>query len=171
LPSYIYGWDQDKLETIVGRMMTTRRMTLATAESCTGGLIGHRITQVPGSSVYYLRGYVVYSNEAKVEMLGLDPKLIERKGAVSAEVAQALASQARLMAKADVAVSTTGIAGPTGGTPEKPVGLVHIGLADDQSTQSFKFQFHGSRESVKQRASQAALELLRRFCLQLPFKD
>lgn len=171
LPNYIYGWDQDRLETIVGRMMTTRRMTLATAESCTGGLISHRITQVSGSSVYYLRGYVVYSNEAKVEMLGLDPKLIERNGAVSAEVAQALAFQARLAAKADVAISTTGVAGPTGGSPEKPVGLVYIGIADDQSVQSFKFQFHGSRESVKQRASQAALELLRRFCLQLPFKD
>ncbi len=171
LPNFIYGWDQDKIETIVGRMLTTRRMTVATAESCTGGLISHRITQVPGSSVYYLRGYVVYSNEAKAEMLGVDPKLIQEKGAVSPEVAEALALQARLASKADVAISTTGIAGPTGGSAEKPVGLVYVGLSDDQSTQSFKFQLVGNRENVKSRASQAALELLRRFCLQLPFRD
>ncbi len=171
LPNFIYGWDQDGLETIVGRMLTTRQMTLATAESCTGGLISHRITQVPGSSHYFLRGYVVYGNEAKKDALQVDAQLIRKKGAVSLEAAEALAANVRKAAKADIGLSTTGIAGPTGGTPEKPVGLVYIGIADEQSAQAFEFRFTGNRDTVKKRASQAALELLRRHCLQLPPKD
>jgi len=171
LPNYIYGLDQDGLETIVGKLLTTRSLTLSTAESCTGGLISHRITLVPGSSNYFLRGSVVYSNEAKSEMLQVDPKLIQAKGAVSPEVAEALARQCRLLAKTDLGLSTTGIAGPTGATPEKPVGLVYIGLSDEQSTQVFKYQMFGNRESVKFRTSQAALELVRRYCLKLPLKD
>lgn len=171
LPNYIYGWDHDGIETIVGRMLTTRHMTLATAESCTGGLISHRITQVPGSSNYFLRGYVVYSNEAKEDALGVDPQVIQKKGAVSREVAEALAANVRRAAKADVGLSTTGIAGPTGGSVEKPVGLVYIGLSDEQATQAFEFRFTGNRESIQKRASQAALELLRRHCLQMPPRD
>jgi nicotinamide-nucleotide amidase len=171
LPNHIYGLDQDELETIVGKLLTTRSLTLATAESCTGGLIAHRITLVPGSSGYFLRGSVVYSNEAKSDMLKVDPKLIEAKGAVSPEVAEALARQCRLLAKADLGLSTTGIAGPTGGSPEKPVGLVYIALSDEQSTQVFKTQMFGNRESVKFRTSQAALEIVRRYCLGLPLQD
>ncbi len=171
LPNYIYGWNHDGLETIVGQMLTTRHMTLATAESCTGGLIAHRVTQVSGSSNYFLRGYVVYSNEAKDEALKVDPQLIRQKGAVSKEVAEVLATNVRKAAKADIGLSTTGIAGPTGGSSEKPVGLVYIGLSDEQSTQAFEFRFTGSRETVKKRASQAALELLRRHCLQMPARD
>ena len=171
LPNFIYGWDQDNLETIVGRMLTTRHMTLATAESCSGGLISNRITQVSGSSNYFLRGYVVYSNEAKADSLGVDPQLIQRHGAVSREVAEAMASKVRQRSKADVGLSTTGIAGPTGGSPEKPVGLVYIGLADEHGTQALEFRFTGNRDSVKKRTSQSALEMLRRHCLQLPFKD
>src|SRR5581483_2270866 len=121
LPNFIYGWDKDDLETIVGRMLTTRQMTLATAESCSGGLIAHRITQVPGSSNYFLRGYVVYSNEAKEQALGVASSLINQKGAVSREVAEALAKGARKAAGSDVALSTTGIAGPGGGSADKPV--------------------------------------------------
>lgn len=171
LPNFIYGWDQDNLETIVGRMLTTRRMTVATAESCSGGLIAHRITQVPGSSNYFLRGYVVYGNEAKTDSLQVDSKLIQQKGAVSREVAEALAANVRRISKADVGLSTTGIAGPSGGTAEKPVGLVYIGIAADQTAQAFEFRFTGNRDSVKKRTSQCALEILRRYCLQMPFRD
>jgi nicotinamide-nucleotide amidase len=171
LPNNIYGLDKDELESIVGQMLTTRHMTLATAESCTGGLISRRITQVSGSSTYFLRGYVVYSNEAKSDMLKVDPKMIKNKGAVSAEVAEALAVNARTQSAASVAISTTGIAGPTGGTEEKPVGLVYIGLSDDQTTHTFKFQFTGDREVVQLKASQAALEILRRHCLGLSLTD
>jgi nicotinamide-nucleotide amidase len=171
LPNFIYGLDHKNLETIIGEMMTTRHWTVAAAESCTGGLISHRLTQVPGSSNYFLRGSVVYSNEAKTDVLGVDPKLIQQKGAVSREVAMALAKGARERAKTDVGLATTGIAGPGGGSSEKPVGLVFIALSDDQNTQAFEYRFAGSRESIKLRASQAALELLRRYCLQLPFKD
>jgi nicotinamide-nucleotide amidase len=171
LPNYIYGWDKDDLETIVGRMLTTRNMTVATAESCSGGLIAHRITRVSGSSNYFLRGYVVYSNEAKEQALGVSASLISKKGAVSKEVAEALALGARKAAGSDVAISTTGIAGPGGGSAEKPVGLVYMGLADDQGAQSFEFRFTGDRETVKKRTSQSALEILRRYCLGLPFRD
>jgi len=171
LPNNIYGLDKDELESIVGQMLTTRHMTLATAESCTGGLISRRITQVSGSSIYFLRGYVVYSNEAKSDMLKVDPKMIKNKGAVSAEVAEVLAVNARTQSAASVAISTTGIAGPTGGSEEKPVGLVYIGLSDDQTKHTFKFQFTGDREVVQLKASQAALEILRRHCLGLSLTD
>ena len=171
LPNFIYGLDQDNLETIVGQLLTTRRWNLAVAESCTGGLISHRITQVSGSSNYFLGGYVVYSNESKTSVLKVNPDLIKRNGAVSLEVAKAMAEGVRKAAKSDIGLSTTGIAGPTGGTAEKPVGLVYIGLSDDQSTQAFEFRFSGARETVKHRTSQAALELLRRYGLQLPFWD
>jgi nicotinamide-nucleotide amidase len=171
LPNYIYGVDKDELESIVGQMLTTRHMTLATAESCTGGLISNRITKVQGSSNYFLRGYVVYSNEAKSDMLKVDPKLIKNKGAVSAEVAEALALNARTQSNASIAISTTGIAGPTGGSEEKPVGLVYMGLSDDQTLHTLKFQFRGDREEVQFRASQAALEVLRRHCLGLPLNE
>lgn len=171
LPNTIYGLNEEELESIVGQMLTTRHMTLATAESCTGGLISSRITKVPGSSNYFLRGYVVYSNEGKSDMLKVDPKLIEKKGAVSAEVCKALAENARVQSGASVALSTTGVAGPSGGSAEKPVGLVYIGLSDESSTQTFKFLFTGEREVVQMKASQAALELLRRHCLGLPLGD
>jgi nicotinamide-nucleotide amidase len=134
-------------------------------------LIAHRITQVPGSSQYFLRGYVVYSNEAKADTLKVDSQLIQQKGAVSREVAEALAANVRRIAKADIGLSTTGIAGPSGGTPDKPVGLVYVGISDDQSTQVFEFRFTGNRESVKKRTSQAVLEILRRHCLQMPLRD
>ncbi|HVM33315.1 MAG TPA: CinA family protein, partial [bacterium] len=116
-------------------------------------------------------GYVVYSNQAKEALLGVDPKLLKAKGAVSPEVAEALARQCRLAAGTDLALATTGIAGPTGGSPEKPVGLVYIALADEQATQVFKFQLFGNRENIKFRASQAALELVRRHCLGLALGD
>jgi len=171
LPNHIYGWDKDNLETIVGRLLTTHQKTLAVAESCTGGLIAHRVTQVPGSSQYFLAGWVVYSDRAKSASLGVDPKLIGLKGAVSPQVAEELARGAREKSGASVGISTTGVAGPGGGSAEKLVGLVYIGLSDDQTTQSFEFRFSGNRESIKLKSSQAALEILRRHCLKLSFKD
>jgi len=126
---------------------------------------------VPGSSNYFLRGYVAYSNESKTDLLQVDPDLIQSKGAVSLEMAEAMARQCREKSGADVALSTTGIAGPGGATPGKPVGLVYIGIADDQMVEGMECRFSGGREAVKMKASQATLELLRRYCLQLPFKD
>jgi nicotinamide-nucleotide amidase len=171
LPNFIYALDKDNLEHIVGQLLTTRHMTLAVAESCSGGLISHRITQVSGSSTYFLMGCVAYSNESKTAALKVDPELIKKHGAVSPEVAKAMAQGVRRAAKTDIGLSTTGIAGPTGGTAQKPVGLVYMGLADDQETQAFEFRFSGDRETIKLKASQAGLELLRRYGLQLPLRD
>ncbi len=171
LPNNLYGWDKDSLESIVGQMLTTRNLSLAIAESCTGGLIAHRITLVPGSSNYFKAGFVVYSNEAKTEVLSVEGTLIRQKGAVSLDVAKALAEGARKKGKADIGLSTTGIAGPSGGTQDKPVGLVFVGIADDQASQAFEFRFPGNRETIKKRASQAALEILRRRCLQMALTD
>jgi nicotinamide-nucleotide amidase len=124
---YIYGTDEEELEEVVGRILTKRKLTLAIAESCTGGLIADRITNVSGSSAYFDRGVVAYSNRSKVELLGVPNELIEKHGAVSKEVAEAMADGIRRKAKADIGISTTGIAGPTGGSDEKPLGLVWIG--------------------------------------------
>jgi nicotinamide-nucleotide amidase len=142
---------------------------LAVAESCTGGLIGHRLTQVAGSSVYLDRGAVCYSNRAKTEMLGVPPELIVRWGAVSKEVAAAMACGIRTRANVSVGLSVTGIAGPGGGTETKPVGLVYIGLDDGTGRPTAQeFRFHGDRNVIKQRSSQAALDLLRRWLLDRP---
>ena len=170
LPNYIYGLDQDNLEASVGRMLTTRGLTLALAESCTGGLIAHRITRVPGSSKYFLAGYVSYSNESKTDLFGVDPALLKSKGAVSPEVAVKMAEGARKRSGASLALSTTGIAGPDGGSGEKPVGLVWMGLCDETGSQALECRFPGSRDNVQFRASQAGLELLRRHVLGMALK-
>ncbi len=170
LPNYIYGLDQDDLEAIVGRMLTTRGLSLSLAESCTGGLIAHRITRVPGSSKYFKAGYVSYSNEAKTDLFGVEPHLFQTKGAVSAEVAVKMAEGALKRSGASMALSTTGIAGPDGGTAEKPVGLVWMGLADEAGSQALEYRFFGSRDNVQFRASQTALELLRRHILGMTLK-
>jgi nicotinamide-nucleotide amidase len=136
------------------------------AESCTGGLIGHRLTQVPGSSAYVDRAAVCYSNRAKTEMLGVSEELIAQEGAVSKEVAAAMARGIRERAKVSVGLSVTGIAGPGGATESKPVGLVYIGLDGGTGQPITKeFRFHGDRSVIKQRSSQAALDLLRRWLL------
>lgn len=159
---FVYGVDDEVLEGIVGRMLTEQRKTIAVAESCTGGLIADRLTNVPGSSAYVERCVVAYSNSSKVEMLKVDPRSIESHGAVSREVAEAMAAGVRLAAGTDIGLSTTGIAGPTGGTAEKPVGVVWIGYADAQNVFALRFHFGNDRRRVKERASQAALELVRR---------
>ena len=164
LGAWLYAEGQETMESVVGRLMTERKLTVATAESCTGGLIGHRLTQVPGSSAYVDRGVICYSNRAKIELLGVPPELIEQQGAVSAQVAAAMAQGIRERAGVSVGLSVTGIAGPGGATPTKPVGLVYIGLnAEGGMVMTKEHRFHGDRSVIKQRASQAALDLLRRW--------
>jgi len=165
--AYVYGEDQETMERVVGRQLAARGLTLAVAESCTGGLIGHRLTEVPGSSVYLDRVAVCYSNRAKVDMLGVPSHLMEKHGAVSAAVAGAMANGIRRRSGAGLGLSVTGIAGPGGGTVAKPVGLVFIGL-DAQALRRplvQEFCFHGDRAAIKLRASQAALNFLRQWLL------
>jgi nicotinamide-nucleotide amidase len=164
---FIYGIDNEELEEIIGRLLTSHGMRLAVAESCTGGFIANRITNVNGSSAYFDRGIVTYSNESKVEMLGVTEVLLKEHGAVSREVAEAMAIGIRRVAGTDIGLSTTGIAGPTGGTEEKPVGLLWIGYADVTGSLAVKFQFGDERLRFKERASQAALELVRRKLLKI----
>jgi nicotinamide-nucleotide amidase len=159
---YIYGTDEEELEEVVGTMLLSQGKTIGIAESCTGGLLAHRITNVSGSSGYFGRGVVAYSNATKTELLGVPPELLAAHGAVSKPVAIAMAEGIRTTAPADIGLSTTGIAGPTGGTPEKPVGLVWIGYADATGSLAVKFTFGEGRLRVKERATQAALEIVRR---------
>jgi nicotinamide-nucleotide amidase len=163
---HIYGVETEELEEVVGRLLKDRGKRIAVAESCTGGTVLQRLTNVSGSSAYVDRGAVTYSNESKEDMLGVPPALIAAHGAVSREVAEAMAAGVRRTAGVDIGLSVTGIAGPTGGTPEKPVGLVWIGYADALSVLALKFQFGGSRGIVRERAAVAALELVRRKLLQ-----
>lgn len=159
----IFSTADEILEEVVVRLLTKRNQTLATAESCTGGLIANRITNVPGASSVFIAGYVCYANQAKINMLDVDPKIVERHGAVSESVARALAEHARACAGSTYALATTGVAGPTGGSPEKPVGTVYIALASAElETIVKKFFFPTDRETFKQLAVQAALDLLRR---------
>ena len=159
----IFSTADETLEEIVVRLLTKRNQTLATAESCTGGLIAHRVTNVPGASQIFVAGYVCYANRAKIGMLNVDRNLIEKHGAVSEPVARSLAEHVRVCAGSDYALATTGIAGPTGGSAEKPVGTVYVGLASAESeTIAKKFFFSTDRETFKQLAAQSALDLLRR---------
>ncbi len=164
---YIYGVEDEELEEVLGRLLAERGLTIAVAESCTGGLIADRLTNVPGSSAYLERAFVAYSNAAKSAVLGVPEALIGRHGAVSREVAEAMADGVRKSAGTDIGLSTTGIAGPSGATPEKPVGLVWIGYSDNRETLALRFNFVADRLRVKQRAAQAALELVRRKILNL----
>ena len=166
LNEWIFAEGRDQMEEVVGWELAARGLTLALAESCTGGLIGHRLTQVAGSSAYVDRVAVCYSNRAKTELLGVPADLIARQGAVSREVAAAMACNIRERAKVSVGLSVTGIAGPGGGTETKPVGLVYIGLDGGVGQPIVKeFRFHGDRNVIKQQFSQAALDFLRRWLL------
>jgi len=161
-PENVYGTDDQTLESVVGDLLKCNGLTVAVAESCTGGMIASRLTNVAGASSYLLEGFVTYSNEAKVARLGVARSLIERYGAVSAQVAEAMAQGARRVAQADRALSTTGIAGPTGGTAHKPVGLVYLGLAWEDGTTVAERRFLGKRNENRTYAVNAALDLLRR---------
>jgi nicotinamide-nucleotide amidase len=158
----IFGYDDQSLEEVVGDMLATRNATVATAESCTGGTIAARLTSVPGASRYYLGSIVSYANEVKCEQLGVDPKILEAKGAVSREVVEQMARGVRDKMKADFSVAVSGIAGPDGGTEEKPVGTVWIAAASKEKTVSKRFQFGERRETNIDKSAHAALDMLRR---------
>jgi nicotinamide-nucleotide amidase len=161
----VYGVDGQEMEEVVGALLTQRKRTLAVAESCTGGLISTRFTNIAGSSVYFERGMVVYSNAAKTELLGVPAVLIERHGAVSCEVAKAMAQGIRERSKTDLGLSVTGIAGPSGGTSEKPVGLVYIALASPDGVKADEYCFLGTRSQVRQRTAQMAMDMVRRYLI------
>lgn len=158
---YIYAEGDESLEEIVGRLLLKKRWTLALAESCTGGYVGHRITRVPGSSAYFKSSAVTYSDDSKIRFLGVQSDTLRQYGAVSRETALEMAQGIRRQAEADIGLSVTGIAGPTGGSSEKPVGTVWIGLARGQESDGRLFRFPGDRERVILGASQAALYWLR----------
>jgi nicotinamide-nucleotide amidase len=163
LGDLVFGTGEDTLMSAVARLLTERRLTIATAESCTGGLLAKQLTDISGSSAYFLRGYVTYANEAKVELLGVPAALLEAHGAVSEEVARAMAAGCRERSRSDLAVSITGIAGPTGGTAVKPVGLVYLGLADAGGVEvkPCRFAPHLPREALRDRACKTALNMVR----------
>jgi nicotinamide-nucleotide amidase len=158
----IFSTADETLEEVIVKLLAQRNQTLAVAESCTGGLLANRVTNVPGASAVFCAGYVCYTNKAKIEMLNVDRQLIEKHGAVSEQVARALAENARECAGSDYALATTGIAGPGGGSADKPVGTVYVARAAPGETIAMKFFFPSDREAFKQLTTQAALELLRR---------
>lgn len=162
LGTAVFSKSGETLEAVIGRLLLERGQTVAVAESCTGGLIGQRITSVPGSSAYFMEGAITYSNAAKIRTLGVSGEIIDQHGAVSSECAEAMAAGMRAYAATDHAISVTGIAGPDGGTPEKPVGTVFIGYAGPGGARSIKIVVPGDRYLVRWRASSAALDLLRR---------
>lgn len=157
---YIYSDEDLPLEEVIGKILTEKKLKLAVAESCTGGLICNRITNVPGSSNYFERGVVSYSNEAKIQILGVSPETIQKFGAVSEQTAIEMARGVRKISGADIGISTTGIMGPTGATETKPIGLVYIGYSDGEKEFAKQYNFADNRVRNKERTSQAALELL-----------
>lgn len=159
---YIFGRGEEKLEEVIGKLLKERGLTVATAESCTGGNISSQITNISGSSKYFERGVVSYSNAAKIELLKVDQNIILEFGAVSEEVAKQMAQGIRTISGSSIGLSVTGILGPTGSTPDKPVGLVYIGYCDDKICIAKKFMFGEDRIINKKRTTQAALEMLRR---------
>jgi nicotinamide-nucleotide amidase len=162
LGDFVFSDNGESMEQIVGYYLQMRDATLAVAESCTGGLIGERITSVSGSSRYFVGGAVVYSNEMKTELAGVPKRLIEKEGAVSSKVAAALAEGIRARCGATLGIGVTGVAGPNGGTPEKPVGLVFHALASDAGTEVIERKFAGDRKRIRWFASQQVLDMVRR---------
>jgi nicotinamide-nucleotide amidase len=167
LPGRIFSEDGRELPAVVGELLVGRSLTLAIAESCTGGLLSARLTDVPGASRFLERSFVTYSNRSKIDEIGVDPTLLDARGAVSSEVAAAMAAGARQVAGAGVGIGITGIAGPDGGTADKPVGLVFIALDGDAGTWVHRARFPGGRTRVRFQATQIALEMLRRGLLGL----
>lgn len=165
LGEYIYSVTGKPLEAVLGDLLQGRGLTLCVAESCTGGLLAKRLTDVPGSSAYFLGGAVCYSNALKTSMAGVPPEILEKSGAVSSTTAAGLAAGIRQRTGADASIAITGIAGPEGGTPEKPVGLVYIAAIVGEKLVVKKFHFHGDRDRVRQQSVQMAMEILRRLLL------
>ncbi|WP_018133382.1 competence/damage-inducible protein A [Effusibacillus pohliae] len=157
LGNAIYGIDEETLPVAIGKRLAARGETLALAESCTGGLLAAMVTDIPGSSAYFKQGWVTYDNVTKTEQLGVSSELLGRYGAVSEECARAMAEGARARSDADWSISVTGIAGPGGGTPDKPVGLVHIAVAGPDGTTAKEFRFRGDRQQIRIRSAKNAL--------------
>lgn len=168
---YVYAIGEEQIEEVIGRLLKERGLTIAVAESCTGGNISNRFTNVAGSSAYFERGIVSYSNAAKVEILRVNEDIIAKHGAVSLEVARQMAEGIRAISGTDIGLAITGIMGPTGASEEKPVGLVYIGLCDDKVCTAKKFLFGDERLLNKDRATQAALEMIRRYLLGITADD
>lgn len=168
LKENVFSTTGEELEEVVGRLLRIHKQTLATTESCTGGFLGHRLTNISGSSDYFLQSMVVYSNEAKVYHLGVSADLIEKHGAVSPQVATAMAVGIREKTHSSLGLAITGIAGPSGGTHEKPVGLVYTALASDKGADVVKNLFLGNRETIKFQSAQKALDMVRRHLLKNP---
>jgi len=154
--------DIEPIEETIGRLLRKRGWRLSTAESCTGGLIGHRITNIPGSSDYFDGGVITYSNDAKRELLKVPEEVIRTYGAVSRQTAVAMAEGIRKLRGVEIGIGVTGIAGPAGGTEAKPVGLVYIALSSPVRVECKEFRFNGDREMIKLQASEAALNMIRR---------
>ena len=169
LGPYIFASDDKTMEAIVGDLLKERKMTISVAESCTGGLIGHRLTSIPGSSLYFERGIIVYSNRSKVEMLGVNKQTIDSYGAVSDQTVREMAEGIKKTAKTDMGLAVTGIAGPSGGAEDKPVGTVFIGLSVDGKILSGQYCFSGERDKVKLTTSEMALDWVRRYLNGHPF--
>jgi nicotinamide-nucleotide amidase len=167
---FIYGSENITLEEVVGRLLKERDLTISVAESCTGGLICDRFTNIDGSSKFFERGVISYSNAAKVEILKVSEDAIAEFGAVSEVIAKQMAEGIRAISVTDIGLSTTGIMGPTGGSKEKPIGLFYVGLSDDNMSIAKKFHFGDDRILNKARATQAALEMLRRYLLGIPYE-
>jgi len=163
LKDYIFGYDDDRLEEIAGNLLLKRKMTLSIAESCTGGLLSSRITDTPGSSKYFRMGLVTYSNASKNKFLGIPLKTIREYGAVSKNIATLMVKNMRSLTKTDVGIGITGIAGPTGATKKKPVGLVYIALSSKRKTICKEFRFLGQRDIVKHKTTQMALDIIRKY--------
>lgn len=171
LGDYVFSETGEAMEAVVGRLLRERKATLAVAESCTGGLLGARITQQPGSSDYFLGGVIAYSNAAKTRWLDVPEDILQREGAVSRTTAAIMAESVRRRFDATYGVSVTGIAGPTGGTPEKPVGSVYIAVADAQRTSVRSYRFSGGRDRIREWSVQMALDGLRRRILGIERND
>ena len=161
IPDHIFGYEDDTMAGNLGKILKEKGLTVSVAESCTGGNIAHFFTENPGSSEYFKGGVVAYSNELKVKILGVNPEIITAKGAVSKEVVEAMANSARQLLDTDYAIATSGIAGPDGGTPDKPVGTVWIAVATPDSVISKSYNFGNNRERNIIRSSQTALNMLR----------
>ncbi len=163
----IYGYDRDCMESVAGNLLSRAGWHLAVAESCSGGLISQKLTNIPGSSAFFLGGVISYSNNLKIKFLDVTENLLREKGAVSREVAEAMASGIRNRTEADIGLAVTGIAGPTGGTPEKPVGTVYIGISTSEGVWATRFQFAGDRQQIREITAQTGLDLIRKYLLQM----
>ena len=166
LGNYIYGNDEETIEKVVGKLIKTKKLTVAVAESCTGGMLGEMITRIPGSSEYFQGGVISYSAKVKENLLKVSPEVIKKYGEVSKEVAQLMAEGVRRCCQSDIGISITGIAGPGGATEKKKVGLVYMALADGKKTLTQKHQLFGNRQLVRLRSARRALNMLRMYLME-----